>query len=195
MSLAASAPSGLAGRALALVLTASVLLVAWAGIVAPVLDWYADRTETLRRQDALAQRMAALVDRLPALQQAAEGTGQAAGPAPETLLPGATDSLAAASLQQRLDELAAAAGARIGSEEILPARPAGDFRAIAVRVTLTAPWKSVIGLLQAMGNAEMPMMADDMQLRGPIAAASARDPDQPIDATFTVSAYRLAPAP
>jgi hypothetical protein len=188
-------PSGPAGRALALALTLSALLVAWAGVVAPAFDWFANRQDTLRRQTALAQRMAALVDRLPALREQAAGAGQAAGPAPDALLAGATDSLAAASLQQQLDALATAAGVRIGSEEIMPPRAAGDFRAISVRVTLTAPWKSVIGLLLAMGKAEVPMVADDIQLRGPVAAGTAGDPDPPIDATFTVAAYRLPPAP
>jgi hypothetical protein len=184
-------PHGTRGQALALGLTLVALVLFWLGMVAPVLDWYADRAETLRRQQAMAHRMAALVETLPALRQAATAATDS-GRQPGALLAGATDALAAAKLQQALDELAAAAGVRIGSQEILPAQAAGDFRAIAVRVTLHAPWRSLVALLEAMARADVPMMADEMQLRGPL--GNARDPALPVDASFTVTAYRTGTA-
>jgi general secretion pathway protein M len=180
-------PTGPKGRALALGMTAVVIVTAWLGIVAPVLDWFADRDETLRRQAALAHRMEALVATLPALRETAAGTGDNKQQ-PGALLAGATDPLAAAALQQKLDELAAAAGVRIGSEEILPAQTAGDLRAVAVRVTLTAPWRELVALLEGMAKADVPMMADEMQLRGP--PVNAKLPELPVDARFTVTSYR-----
>ena len=95
-------------------------------------------------------------------------------------------------LQQKLDELASAAGVRIGREEILPARAEDDFRAISVRVSLTAPWRAVVALFQGMATASVPMAADDMQLRGP--SANLNDPALPVDAAFTVTAFRAARA-
>jgi general secretion pathway protein M len=191
LSVQVALPSGPKGRTLAAGLTALVAIVAWLGVAAPVLDWYADRDETLHRQRTLAYRMSALVETLPALRDAAAEAAEN-GRQPGVLLAGATDPLAAAALQQKLDELAGAAGVRIGSEEILPAQAAGDFRAIAVRVTLTAPWRAVVALLQAMAKADVPMMADEVQLRAP--PANTKDPDLPIDARFTVTAYRTAGA-
>jgi len=176
-------PSGPKGQSLALGLTLVLAALVWLGAVAPALDWFADRQETLRRQRALAYRMSELVRTLPALRAAVAAQG---GQQPGALL------LAAAALQQRLDELATASGVRIGSEEILPAQAEGDFRAIAVRVTLAAPWRSVVALLQAMAKADVPMMPDDMQLRGP--PRNAADASLPIDARFTVTAYRAAAA-
>jgi general secretion pathway protein M len=189
--MAVTLPSGPKGRFLALGITIVVLAAAWLGVVAPALDWYADREEVLGRQRALAHRMSALVETLPSLRDAAAEAAENARQ-PGVLLAGANDSLAAAALQQKLDELASTAGVRIGSEEILPAQAAGDFRAIAVRVTLTAPWRAVVALLQAMATADVPMMADEMQLRGP--PGNAKDTDLPIDASFTVTAYRAAGA-
>ncbi len=189
--MAASLPDGRKGQALALALTGLAAAVAWFGVVAPALDWYADRDASLRRALAMRHRMAALVETLPALRAAAEDAAET-GVQPGALLAGATDPLAAAALQQKLDELAAAAGVRIGSEEILPARADGDFRAIAVRVTLTAPWRAFVGLLVAIAKSDVPMATDELQVRGP--PGSTRDPDLPVDATFTATAYRAAKA-
>jgi general secretion pathway protein M len=180
-------PSGRGGQGLAVGVTLLAVLLTWLGVIAPVMEWHTDRDETLRRQRALAHRMAALVETLPALRKVAADTA-GNGPKPGTLLAGATDAVAAAALQQKLDELAATSGVRIGSEEILPAQAAGEFRAIAVRVTLTAPFQALVALLEALAQAEMPMVADEMQLRGPQNAN--RDSDLPVDARFTVTAYR-----
>jgi hypothetical protein len=182
-------PHGPRGQALALAMAMVALALAWFGIAGPVLDWQADRAETLRRQQALAHRMAMLVETLPSLREAASHATDS-GRRPGALLAGTTDALAAARLQQTLDELAAASGVRIGSEEILPVQAEGEFRAIAVRVTLTAPWRSVVALLQAMAKAEVPMMADEMQLRAP--PGNTHDPNLPVAASFTVTAYRAA---
>lgn len=187
--MALALPHGPRGQALALGMTAIALAFVWLGVVAPVLDWQAERAETLRRQQALAHRMAVLVETLPTLRETASHAAES-GRRPGALLAGTTDALAAAKLQQALDELAAAAGVRIGSEEILPVQAEGEFRAIAVRVTLTAPWRSVVALLQAMAKADVPMMANEMQLRGP--PDNAHDPSLPVAASFTVTAYRAA---
>ena len=189
-------PSGVRGQVLALGLTVLAAAAVWAGIVDPIREWYDDRTELLRRQGAKARRMAALIETLPTLrhdaEQAARGTDTAAG-TPAMLLSGATDSLAAAALQQRLDEFATASGSRIVSEEILPARPEGDLRAIQVRLTVTAPWRSLADLLLALARSEVPMAAEEIQLRGQMVSnltGVPPDSGQTVDAILTVTAYR-----
>ena len=165
----------------------------WLGAVSPAIDYYQDRAERLRQRQTLSLRMRALVETLPALKREAE---EAAKPgdadAPTALLTGNTDALAAAILQQRIDELAKTAGARIGSEEILPARKDGDVRAIGVRLTLTAPFKSMVGLLLALARSETPMVSDDIQIRGPVGQDRNLDPDIQIDASLTVTSWRSA---
>ena len=187
-------PSGRTGQALALGLLLLTLATLWLGLAAPLLDGFDERAGTLRHQQALAARMERLAGTLPALS--AKGAGTAA---PETdddaLLPGGSDPLAAAALQQKLDAMAGAARVRIASEEILPAQPAEAFRAIGVRVTANAPYAALMALLRALADSDVPMLVDDLAVRG---TARGRDPDphaeHPVDASFIVTAYRRATA-
>lgn len=187
--MAATLPSGPRGQALALGVTLVAAAILWLGIIAPLLEVFDDRAETLRRQTAMADRMAALIQTLPALQQQA-AAAVASGRQTDAMLPGASDALAAAALQQKLDELATASDVRMGSQEILPAQASDGFRAIAVRVTTNAPWRSLVALFLALAQSETPMVADELALRGPL--ANIHDPDLPVDASFTVTSYRPA---
>ncbi len=181
---------------LALGMALLAVVVVWLGVIAPVWGWYDDRAELLRRQRAIAHRMASLVETLPALRrQVATVDNAARGGANNdaaVLLTGASDPVAAASLQQRIEELATRAGVRVGSEEILPAQAEGDLRAIAVRLTLTAPFPSLVGLLLALSRSETPMVVDELLLRGP--PGKPGDDDLPVDVSMTVTSYRAAKA-
>lgn len=189
--MATSLPEGPRGRALALGMTVIAAIILWLGALAPIWDWYDDRADTLRRQIALGWRMAALIDTLPALRKAVEESRGEATPS-SAVLAGATDALAAAALQQKLDAMAIAAGLRIGSAEILPAQPAGEFRSIAVRITVTAPWRAMVALLRAMAESDVPLVTDDLQVRAQ--PGNNRDPDLLVDVGFTVTGYRFAKA-
>jgi general secretion pathway protein M len=193
-------PSGPRGRALAVAIAVLGAASVWAGAVAPVLDWYGERAELLRRQSAIAYRMALLVETLPALRReallgnnaaSAGGAGRAQDRA-AALLTGATDTIAAAALQQRIDDLAATAGVRVGSREILPGQPDGDLRAIGIRMTVTAPYRSLVGLLLALARSDTPMVADEIQVRGP--GGNVRDAQLPVDASMTVTSFRAGKA-
>jgi hypothetical protein len=81
---------------------------------------------------------------------------------------------------------------RVGSEEILPGQAEGDLRAIAVRLTLTAPYRSLVALLLALSRSETPMVVDELLLRGP--PGKPGEDDIPIDVSMTVTSYRAAKA-
>jgi hypothetical protein len=191
-------PTGARGRALALAVTVLGVAAVWAGVVSPLWDWYDDRSELLRRQHAMVRRTTSLVETLPALQREASrlnatATTEGGGPdadIPAVLLPGTSDPLAAAFLQQRIEELAAKAGVRVGSEEILPGQAERDLRAISVRLTMTGPFRSVVALLLALAQNETPMVVDELLMRGAPGKADADDP--PVDANLTVTSYRPA---
>jgi general secretion pathway protein M len=185
--------AGVRGRMLALALALLVALLLWIGIAAPLLGWFAERQETLRRQQAVGRRMAALVQTLPALQAAADAAGARGAGRREALLEGASDPVAAATLQQLLDEMARTAGLRVGSVEVMPPEPAGPYRAIAVRLNVTAPWPALVALLQAIAAADVPMLVDNLQIRSMVRNSS--DSEWPIDVTFSVTGYRSARAP
>ena len=143
--------------------------------------------------------MTALVETLPTLRREAENDSSAAASS-NVLLPGATDAIAAAVLQQKIDELAAAAGIRLASEEIMPARPAGDIRAVPVRVTLNAPWGKFVAFLLSLAQAELPMMAEEVLvhgtqrnvLRGSDALPDMRAEDSPVEVSMVVTSFRPA---
>jgi hypothetical protein len=187
--MALALPTGPRGRTLALALTILVGVSVWFAVIAPLQQWYDDRAELLRRQQAMARRMNSLVETLPTLRREAGNNG--AGNTRAVLLTGETDALAAASLQQRIDELAVAAGVRIGSEEILPNQTEGDMRAVAIRVTVAASFHDFTAWLLALARSETPMVVDELQLRGPPVKPAA---DLPVDANLTVTSYRAAKA-
>lgn len=190
-------PDGRAGQAAAVALTLLLVLVVWAGIIAPALGWYASRGEMLVRRQAMARRMAALVETLPDLRRMAEASGQAR--LIETaLLPGATDALAAASLQQTLNERAVAAGVTVSSQEILPPQAAAGHSQVTVRIAASAPYRSLVAFLLALAESDIPMVVTELQLRGlpmqmirgPEALEGLRADDPPVEATLTVLSFR-----
>ena len=191
-------PTGTRGQLLALALTVLAGGSLWMGAVAPILGWYDDRSDLLRRQQAMARRMASLVETLPSLRRevaalngsAANGGGDSDAAA--TLLTGASDPLAAASLQQRIDELAKQAGVHVASVEILPGQAEGDLRAISVRLTMTAPYHAAVDMILALARSETPMVVDELLMRGP--PPGTPDRDLPVDASLTVTSYRPAKA-
>jgi general secretion pathway protein M len=183
---------------LALAMTALVAISVWFGAVTPVWTCYDDRAELLRRQTALARRMAMLVETLPALRQGVEPESDGANMATagsafsNALLTGGTDPLAAAILQQHIEALATGAGVHVGSEEILPGQAEGALHSISVRLTMIAPFRSRVAFLLAMARSETPMVADELLMRGP--GGRTVEDDSPVDTTLTVTSYRSAKA-
>jgi general secretion pathway protein M len=196
--MALALPTGARGKTLALVMTALAVISVWLGAVMPVWDWYDDRAELLRRQTALARRMASLVETLPALRQEVDQENDGANRATagsafsNALLTGDTDPLAAAILQQHIEELATKAGVHVGSEEILPGQAEGALHAISVRLTMIAPFHSMVAFLLAMARSDTPMVADELLMRG--SGGRTVEDDSPVDTSLTVTAYRSAKA-
>jgi hypothetical protein len=185
-------PTGPRGRALALGLTALALLVVWFGIVGPVLGWYSGREEWLEQRSVLARRMADLAASLPQLehQVAALPTTKAN---PDALLPGETDAVAAAALQERVQEMASQAGAPLSSVEMLPATQLGQFRRIGLRVATQAEMANVIHLLQSVGAAKPRMLVDELDLQRHLLLVRPNAPD--LDAKFVIYAFRAGAGP
>ena len=155
-------PTGRRGQVLAVAIAAVALLTLWFGIVLPLAVWHATRAASLERQATLAGRMEALAASLPALRRRAATL--AAGPAPQTLLEGASDAVAGAALQEQVQAMAQEAGSPLTSVETLPAEPAGAYRRIGLRVSLSAPFPSLVHLLAAIADANPRMLVDDLQV-------------------------------
>ena len=188
-------PTGRPGQLLAVLLVCLALALAWTAVASPLLDWHAERAEALDRRATLARRMAQIAATLPQLQAEANAAAHS-GPAPVALLAGSSDAVAGAALQQKLQEMAAGSGLTLSSAETLPPQQSGAYRLIAVRVAVNAPWPGLVKLLQSIDEANPQMLVDDLQLHGQ--AGYIRQPDAPLDASFTAMAFRagtVAPPP
>ncbi len=179
-------PEGPRGRLLAAALTVTLLAALWFGGVQPLMDWHAERAESLAQRRALLQRMGDLIATLPQLQNQMSGAR-----APTVaLLEGASDAVAGATLQGSVQSMAKAAGAELSSIETLPAEQRGVYRRIGLRVATATPWSVLVALLHAVEEGTPRMLVDDLQLRAP--PVELRAPTSPVTAAFTVVAFRAA---
>jgi general secretion pathway protein M len=181
-------PDGPRGQVLAVALTLTLLAALWFGAAAPLMAWYQSNAEELSQRRALLLHMRQAAETLPTLEHQSADTR----PAPTALLPGATDALAAAAMQNAVQSLATSAGVELTSTETLPADTRGAYRRIGLRVSLAAPWPVLIELLRAAGHAQPHMLIDDLQLR--VVPMQERSATTPINASFTLLAFRAVPA-
>jgi general secretion pathway protein M len=178
-------PDGVRGQVLAVALLVVALASVWAGVIDPTVRWFEDRADMLNQRRALLRRMEAIAATLPALRQDAE-TKQASDGAP-ALLPGATDALAAAMLQDRVQSLAQKTGARVTSEEALPAVGAGPYQRISLRIAVAAPYPILADMLREIEGATPPLIVDDLHLQPSLAVGGGT---RSIEAGLTIIAFR-----
>jgi general secretion pathway protein M len=183
-------PNGRRGQALALGISVVVLAVAWVGLASPILGWYGQRQDRLLQRETMAGHMAALADTAPALQrQVAAGSGDGRA----TLVEGATEAIAGAVLQQRLQEISERAGVRMTSAEVLATDSAGAYRRIRVHVAVSGPWARLIRLLSDLGQASPSMSVAEMQIGQ--SRSITTDPVKPLDVSFTAVALYAGRSP
>lgn len=183
-------PEGVRGRILAVLLLVVVLAALWAGIAVPLTDWFADRSNSIDRQTTLARRMAQIAADLPALRNAA-ATTQAA--APVAVLDGASDSVAGAALQQRLQQIGTSLGATLSSTEVLAGEPVGAYRRIGVRLAVGARWPVIVRLLEAIADNTPRLLVNDLQIQAMRSVVA--DSDPAINVTMVVFGFRAGTAP
>lgn len=178
-------PSGRTGQALAVGLLALLLLLIWTVVASPLIEWHADRGLLLQQRRVLASRMAQLTQSLPELErQAAEVTG----PIPGAIIEATSDAVAAATLQQAVQDMAARSGATLSSTEALPAEQVQGYRRIGLRVAMSAPWPVLVQVLRAISQATPQMLVDELQVHGgrtPVGQAS-----PPLEISWTVMGFR-----
>ena len=170
----------------------SLLFVALGGVyfvaISPLLGLYAERADVLENRRMLVPRLRAAADELPALRARVEQLRAAAGTRKITL-DGASDAIAAATLQSRIEELATSAGATIGSTESLPAETRPGYRRIGLRYVLSGSYETLVKFLTKLESATPPLVIDNLHIHGVL-----RRPGTPaaagLDAGLDVYAYR-----
>lgn len=178
-----SLPDGRRGQILAVALTLTLLASLWLGGAAPLIGWYQQRAEEVAQRRLLLQHMQDVAALLPALERRSHGMHPTV-----SLLPGATDALAAAAMQSAVQAMAASAGVDLASMETLPAQAHGGYRQIGLRVSLSASWPALIALLRGAGSGQPRMLVDDLDVRP--APMRQRSAATPVNASFTLLAFR-----
>ncbi len=181
-------PTGRQGRLLAL----GLLLIALGGVyllvVSPLLDLYLQRATALENRQMLLPRLHAAADELPELRARIEQLRAGAGTRKLTL-EGASDPIAAAALQSRIEGLAASVGATIGSTESLPSEARSGYRRIGLRYVLSGTYETLVKFLAKLEAATPPLVIDNLHIHGVL-----RRPGAPaataLDAGFDVYGYR-----
>src|ERR1700720_2563439 len=143
---------GRKGQLLAVGLTALAFAILWLGVVMPMIGWHDDRAEALGRQEMLTRRMETLAAALPNLQEQAKAVAEG-GAGEAALLDGDNDSMASASLQERLQAMFMKTGVQLNSVETLPGDDAGAYRRIGLRISFNASWPILMTLLKEMHGA------------------------------------------
>ena len=144
-------------------------------VVAPVHDLYSQREAALEQQWMLEPRLRATAAEVPVLRARLAKLREAASTRKITL-DGASDAIASANLQSRLEELATAAGVAISSTEGLPAEARGLYRRIGLRIAISGAYESIVKLLAAIETSAPPLVLDNLQIHGTLQARALLQP-------------------
>ncbi|HEY3912674.1 MAG TPA: type II secretion system protein GspM [Stellaceae bacterium] len=185
-------PTGRPGRLVALGLAVVVLGGFYFVAVAPLLDLYAQRQERLEDGRMLLPRLQSTAAEVPELRARVAGL-RAAARTRKVTLDGASDAIASANLQSRIDGFATSIGATIGSTESLPPEARDGYRRIGLRFALSGPYETLVKLLAKLEEATPPLIVDNLQIHGVL-----RRPGLPegggaeadLDAGFDVYGFR-----
>lgn len=182
-----SLPTGRMGQLLALGLTSLPAAAIVFGVVMPLTAWYGERADALTQRAAFMQRMQVLAAAVPELQEQAKAAA-ASKVGKSALLEGASDSIASASLQERLEAILMQAGVQLKSVETLPGEEAGAYRRIRLRVSFNASWSVLLGLLKDLHLATPSLLVDELQFRA--ALHRINTPAGTFDVSCSILAFR-----
>jgi general secretion pathway protein M len=190
----AALPSGWQGRLLALAVLAAALATVYVTLAMPLLDFYDDRQALAARERRLIVKLGSVGAELPELQ-ARLARLRAAVASHKATLAGETDAIASATLQGRLEQYATAAGVTIGSSEILPEEPRGNYHRIGLRLMVNGPYQGLLELVARIETATPPLAIDNLQIRGARSALLRRQAAAiALDASLEVYGFRDAAA-
>ncbi len=186
-------PSGRRGQVLAIGMTVVLAASLWIAIVSPLMNWYQAGSALLADRELVVARMHAIAATVPPLLHQAAMRRSSAPSGQDIALQAPSDAVAAAKLQQHMQDLAQASGIAFSSIETLPVAQQGGYRRISLRVTCAAPWSVFIGLLQKIDDSTPRMLIDGLDLN---ASPDLVHPNGvAISADFTVIAFRPGSTP
>lgn len=151
-------------RTLAVVLLLGAIGGIWSLLIEPVMTKYRLSAESMVQSRALIERYLRIAKvRAPLEKQMAALKRR--GPSTGGYLEGASDTLAAAKLQNRVKGVVATSGGEIKSSQILPPRDDGSHRAINIRVQLSADIVSLQAIFHALESENTILFLDNIDVR------------------------------
>lgn len=188
----------LPSRIIAVVLLALFLLVAYQTMIEPIVDLYRDNATTLaqkedslRRYQRLADERGMLVDRLSSLQRDKRAI---AGYITEP-----SDALAATAIQDHASEVITAVGGDIKSVELLSAssdEQHPEVRRIGLRVRLAISMEGLARAMHALEDADPYLFIGSLQVSASRGSfnASKQKPDRQLDVSLNIFGYAQEPS-
>jgi hypothetical protein len=184
--------TGRCGQALAVAIGVLALALTWFGVVDPARSWFEDRALKLEQRQALLHRMQDVAATLPSLRAASAAKPDRGGGSGTIMLPGATDAVAAADLQERIQKMASSAGASLTAVETLPATPSGKWHKVTLRISLNAPWPVLMDLLRSIEQSPTRILIDDVHFHS--VTVVSHPTVMPIQASMVLYGFRPADA-
>jgi general secretion pathway protein M len=184
--------TGRCGQALAIAVVILALALAWFGAVDPVRSWFNDRDLLLERRQALLHRMREVAATLPALRAASATDAGRDDSAGISMLSGASDAVAAANLQEHVQQMAGAAGVSLTAVETLPATAAGEWQRVSLRISLNASWPVLMDLLRAIEQSPTRILIDDVHFH--METVVTHPTVLPVQASMVLYGFRLTEA-
>ncbi len=126
----------------------AILLAIYGVLVSPLIAAYSQVNGDIEQSTELLARYQRVTAQYPDLKRLLDRVN-ADHTASGVYLPGDTDALAAARLQEIVNSRVESNGAQVRSVQILPTKEDGDFRRVGVRVQLTATIAAVARILYA----------------------------------------------
>ncbi len=152
------------GRSLAVVLLLAAIGGIWSLIVEPVMTKYRLSAESMVQSEALIERYLRIAKERAPLEKQLKSLKRL-GPSTGGYLDGASDTLAAAKLQNRVKGIVATSGGEIKSSQILPPRDDGNHRAINIRVQLSADIASLQTIFYLLESENTFLFLDNIDVR------------------------------
>jgi general secretion pathway protein M len=146
-------------------LLALLLVVARYGIVEPYLTYTAHLEEEIEQE---AQRVAKMQRQRGRREQIAAQVNilrQRFQEMRQRLIPGGTPALAAAHLQERIQTLASQSGLELVTTQVMRDEAVGEFRKIAVQVTLRGELASVANFVAGMEYGDWLLAVTTLEVR------------------------------
>jgi hypothetical protein len=184
--------TGRRGQGLAVAIGILVLALVWFSVIDPVRSWFEDRALQLEQRQGLLHRMQDLATTLPGLRAASAAKPDRGEGSGSMMLPGTTDAVAAADLQERIQKMATSAGASLVAVETLPATPVGKWHKVSLRISLNAPWPVLMDLLRSVEQSPTRILVDDVHFHSAIVVS--RPTVIPVQASMVLYGFRPSDA-